>query len=246
MENHQGIRLSHILIRVSDLSSAVADYRAAGFTVTLGADPASAHNAMIYFEDGAFLELFTPPKTSRLTLIAASVLLGKAAAARFRLWTQPGEGFVEYAFESVSPKLAAEVVRLRAAGVRTSRALSRARQRLDNRKVRWQLSFPDNLELPFVMSAYDPPDEQSESARVHANGAKKIVGLHIEHPQPQDLGEELQRFIGGHPSDHGISLSQGGRYMIDRVTIAGLQEPVDASKMHGAKILPYLRATADQ
>ena len=237
---NQGIILSHVLIRVSDLEAAVADYRAAGFTVTLGSDPATAHNAMIYFEDGPFLELFTPPKISRITLIAAEGFLGKAAAARFRLWGQQGEGYVEYAFESTSKTLADEIARLRAAGIRTSRALSKSRRRLDNRKVRWQLTFPDSLELPFVMSAYDPPDEQSETARIHANGAKRISGLHIAHPLPQDHSQELERFIGGHLSAHGISLSQGPRYVIDRVNIDGLKWPVDPSKAHSAKILPNI------
>jgi hypothetical protein len=48
-KDDSGIVPSHYLIRVHDLAAAVADYQQAGFTVTRGSNPATAHNALIYF-----------------------------------------------------------------------------------------------------------------------------------------------------------------------------------------------------
>src|SRR5215510_8485974 len=52
--------LSHILIKVDDLPTAVADYERLGFTVTWGSEPTKTLNALIHFRAHAFLELFAP------------------------------------------------------------------------------------------------------------------------------------------------------------------------------------------
>ena len=52
-------RLDHLVIAVADLARAVEDYRALGFTVNIGGrhPGRTSHNALVVFEDGAYLEL---------------------------------------------------------------------------------------------------------------------------------------------------------------------------------------------
>ncbi|MDH5265076.1 MAG: VOC family protein, partial [Betaproteobacteria bacterium] len=51
--------LDHVVIAVADLAKAVEDYRALGFTVQIGGrhPGRTSHNALVVFEDGAYLEL---------------------------------------------------------------------------------------------------------------------------------------------------------------------------------------------
>ena len=50
--------IDHIVILVSELESAIADYTALGFSVVRGGDhPGVTHNALVAFADGTYLEL---------------------------------------------------------------------------------------------------------------------------------------------------------------------------------------------
>ncbi len=50
--------IDHLVVVTRDLGTAVAGYRALGFTVTPGGRHARAsHNALVAFADGAYLEL---------------------------------------------------------------------------------------------------------------------------------------------------------------------------------------------
>ena len=50
--------IDHLVIVVPELEAAVASYRGLGFTVVPGGrHPIGTHNALIAFEDGAYLEL---------------------------------------------------------------------------------------------------------------------------------------------------------------------------------------------
>ena len=52
----QGI--DHLVVVVPDLDTAIANYTALGFTVVPGGrHPIGSHNALIAFEDGAYIEL---------------------------------------------------------------------------------------------------------------------------------------------------------------------------------------------
>ena len=51
--------IDHIVILVTDLQTAIDDYRALGFTVTFGGEHAdgNTHNALVPFADGSYFEL---------------------------------------------------------------------------------------------------------------------------------------------------------------------------------------------
>ena len=69
------MKVSHILYKVKDLDEAVRKYRADGFVVEYG-KPKNPHNALVYFSEGLFLEVF---KQSSMPKFAKSILrlLGK-------------------------------------------------------------------------------------------------------------------------------------------------------------------------
>src|SRR2546422_3243001 len=77
--------IDHVVILVSDLAAASADYAKLGFTVVPGGEHADGltHNALISFEDGTYLELIAfkrpPPETHFF----------------YRPWS--GEGLIAYA-----------------------------------------------------------------------------------------------------------------------------------------------------
>ena len=72
------LRPSHVLCRVQNLATAVADFTNEGFSVRWGSRPEIAHNAFIDFESGIFIELFTPFPPSA----CADCLLRSAAWCR--------------------------------------------------------------------------------------------------------------------------------------------------------------------
>jgi hypothetical protein len=52
------MQISHVLYRVDDLHKAVKSMENAGFIVEYGTKPEKAYNAIIWFEEGIFIELF--------------------------------------------------------------------------------------------------------------------------------------------------------------------------------------------
>ncbi|WP_341282264.1 VOC family protein [Paenibacillus sp. FSL H8-0537] len=52
--------IGHVLIKTRQLQLAVKNFQQLGFTVTYRTDPSKTHNALIYLQDGSFLELFNP------------------------------------------------------------------------------------------------------------------------------------------------------------------------------------------
>jgi hypothetical protein len=58
MTKQSDCRISHVLYRVSDLHQAVEKLRDAGFIVEYGTEPEKAYNALIWFEQGCFVEIF--------------------------------------------------------------------------------------------------------------------------------------------------------------------------------------------
>ncbi|WP_337186911.1 VOC family protein [Phenylobacterium sp.] len=227
-------RLSHILIRVADLHAAVATYRALGFTCVWGADPDRAHNALIYFEEGPFLELFTPPAPSKARDGAVSLVAGPRAAARLRRWATPGEGPIEYAVEIPDFELGASRADLRKAGIRMSRPFRGRRRRPDGIELAWWLSMPSDLELPFLMGTYRPADDQPPEARRHLNGARRVAALDLTHPDPAGYATRLALYLADAPDGQGIRISEGKAYGVVGLRIEGLAHDIPPEAAHGA------------
>ncbi|MEJ7901966.1 MAG: VOC family protein, partial [Thermomicrobiales bacterium] len=164
--------IDHIVIAVNDLDQAVADYTAAGFTVTPGGQHANGetHNALIAFTDGTYFEIIawrTPDQPGDNTW-----------------WRrlQAGEGFVDYALRVAD--LDVEIDRLRTAGLEVPESTPGGRLRPDGQSVEWQTVRLDperHPSLPFYCHSTNDITLRvpSGQAAVHANGASGIHKIFI-------------------------------------------------------------------
>jgi catechol 2,3-dioxygenase-like lactoylglutathione lyase family enzyme len=168
-------QLDHVVIAVSDLARAVADYRALGFTVLEGGVHASGttHNALIVFADGTYLEL-----------LARTGAAPAPEALDFSPMLAHGEGLCGFALcVSELPALTTE---LRARGVPIGEPTLGARQRPDGVHLAWRLALIDGGFLPFLIEDLTPrtlrvPDDPALTT--HANGAHGISGIELVTPE---------------------------------------------------------------
>lgn len=267
--------IDHVVIAVRDLDQAIADFTAAGFTVTPGGEHVNGetHNALIAFLDGSYFELIA--------------------------WKQPdvphdtewwrrlsvGEGLVDYALRVAD--LDAEVARLRAAGLDVPDPVDGGRTRPDGQRAEWQTLRLDPARYPalpfYCHSTNDrglrvPTGEEA----THDNGVVGIEAIFVgvadleqaaadfgaiagiassERPSTVDTENDWRAFQVGavtvtlvHPTDPASELGQvvaaRGNVPIE-VALQGQAShvgPVDPELTHGAKlaIVPIASIHADR
>lgn len=172
--------LDHVVILVSDLDQAIADYTTLGFNVQRGGTHAdgSTHNALVGFADGSYLELiaFLQPSPGHRW--------GRFAA-------QGHEGFVDFAL--LPPSVGVVVERARQRGVAYQGPLDGGRTRLDGEVLRWQIGTPPSPDLPFLCGDLTPRAlrVREGEVRVHANGVQGIASITV---LVQDLAASLDRY----------------------------------------------------
>lgn len=164
--------IDHIVIAVQDLEAAVADYTAAGFTVTPGGEHTNGetHNALIAFADGTYFEI---------------IAWKNPDAATDTVWLrrlQAGEGFADYALRTAD--LEVEIIRLREQGLDVPDATPGGRLRPDGQAVEWQTVRLDPVghpSLPFYCHSTNDITLRvpSGQAMVHANGVTGIGKVFI-------------------------------------------------------------------
>src|SRR5262245_36633825 len=159
--------IDHIVILVSDLARASADYLALGFTVLPGGEHTggATHNALVIFADDTYLEL----------------IAFKRPEPGHRWWrhSSTGEGLVDYA---LLPSAAEDdIAAARARGVAYEGPADGGRLRPDGRQVAWQLGMPPTADLPFLCGDVTPRELRvpQGAVRQHSNGVTGIAGLTI-------------------------------------------------------------------
>ncbi len=162
-------KLDHVIIAVDDLDAAVADYRSLGFTTTYGGRHANTatHNALICFQDGAYLELLAPTGDAPLPgMTDFSPLLAH------------GEGLAGYAM--LSHDLIADAEALRARGAQVGDVGEGRRKRTDGIELQWRTAEIDGGKSPFLIQDVTPrnlrvPDDLATV--MHPNGVSGIAKL---------------------------------------------------------------------
>ncbi|MEM7079996.1 MAG: VOC family protein [Pseudomonadota bacterium] len=190
---------SHYLVRVQNLHEAVADYEAAGFSVTWGSDPQRAHNAMIHFRNGGFLEIFNPrPPGAAGTLqkgvAAIGARLQQPLLVRLHRW-QSSQGLCDYALESSAP-LTEAAAQARQRGAQPGKIRDFSRRGADGIMTRWQICAAHSADLPFMMGPYDPTPQINEAQLTHANGIDQLRGMTLTTPNPKRYAEDLAALLG--------------------------------------------------
>lgn len=168
------MKLSHILYKVEDLEKAVKEFTEMGFTVVYGSNPKKATNAMIWFEEGPFIELFTLSMSSFLMGIITFVLklMGKKSLLkRVILYQTSPTGFCDTSIETEERDLSTYTDFMEDKGFPCDTTKVK-RTNIKGEKLIWQISAPPRIDIPFLMSAYNI--EQRPDSIVHKNGAKCI------------------------------------------------------------------------
>ncbi len=166
--------IDHVVIASDDLSAAIVNARAAGFTVIPGGVHGSgnSHNALIGFSDGSYLELFAP--TPR----------GRTAEHRWFGRIRNGGGLVDFCL--LGAHLDTEIARIRECGIEYSQLFAMARVAPDGTRIDWRLSTPPGVTgqtgWPFMIEDTTPrairvPHAPAELR--HANGSKGVAGITV-------------------------------------------------------------------
>jgi catechol 2,3-dioxygenase-like lactoylglutathione lyase family enzyme len=163
------LRLDHLVILVPDLDTAVADYRALGFTVQPGGTHAggATHNALVLFADGAYLELIAFLRDEPSHRWGAHAARGHS-------------GFVDHALlpSSVPDAVAAA----NAGGVAYQGPFDGGRLRPDGQRLVWQIGTPPSPDLPFLCGDITPRGlrvPEDDALRTHANGATGVAAVTV-------------------------------------------------------------------
>jgi catechol 2,3-dioxygenase-like lactoylglutathione lyase family enzyme len=196
-------RLDHVVIAVHDLARAVDDYRALGFNVQLGGrhPGRTSHNALIAFEDGAYLELIAWPEPGR-------------TERWYHALQEHGEGFMDFAL--IPEDIPRAIEEARARGLALSGPLEGSRLRPDGREIRWRTARQATFDLPFLCGDVTERDLRvpAGEARRHANGASGIASLTVS---VHDLGRSLQAYAAllGEPLAQPDTVVGGTRLVLE-------------------------------
>ncbi|WP_369203592.1 VOC family protein [Streptomyces sp. PU-14G] len=225
-------RCSHVLVRVHDLPRAVDGFRAAGFQVAYATAPErKALHAHVWFPEGPVIELVTTPPVARWMRLAVDLRFGRGAGERMLRWAGQEEGFCDLALLVEDVELADLTRELAADGVPCGRAVRWRRRRPDGNETHFAFSYPRSGRLPFLVTAYDPPQHPADVR--HPNGARAISRI-VLGVRPADL-PAVRRLAGDAP---GLRLEEAPVTAVRDVHLAGLAEPLDRALLHGAVLVP--------
>ncbi|MEA1885105.1 MAG: VOC family protein [Thermotogota bacterium] len=169
------MKLSHVLYKVKHLKRAVDKFRKMGFEVEYGKKE-NPYNALIYFSEGAYLELFESsgmPSTAKVLFR----LFGKGGfVKRLDYFDRASEGLLDISIENNKTHFYEEQKIL---DTYSKKYFIIRSKRIDTKDRRLQMKclFPYDLSIPFLMNYFniDPKPKNF----IHPNGVKKIrsIGL---------------------------------------------------------------------
>jgi catechol 2,3-dioxygenase-like lactoylglutathione lyase family enzyme len=207
-------RLDHLVILVSDLDLAAADYERLGFAVTSGGEHADGltRNALVPFGDGSYFELvtFLNPEDPTDNIWGWRGFL-------------PREGLIDYCV--ASDDLESDVRRLQSLGFGVDGPDDGGRRLPDGLEIRWRsarMRQEDRL-LPFMIEDLTPRELRVPGgpAAEHPNGATGIARLELSAPDVEEAAASLSMLL---ETDTGASLQLG----------AGMLSPVATEKEDAA------------
>lgn len=159
--------LDHLVVMFRELAPAIAAYRDLGFTVVPGGEhPVGTHNALITFDDGAYLEL----------------IAFKTANDKHRWWNakEKGGGFIDFCM--ATDDLAADLASFRQAGVAMADPVPGGRARPDGYKLSWVTASapaPFIFQAPFLIQDHTPRPERIGRETRHPNGVTGVASITV-------------------------------------------------------------------
>jgi hypothetical protein len=238
-------RLDHLVILVSDLDVAAADYERLGFVVTPGGEHADGltRNALMPFGDGSYFELvsFLDPEDPTDNVWGWRGFL-------------PHEGLIDYCV--TSDDLESDVRRLESLGFGVDGPDDGGRRLPDGAKIRWRSARmrQEGRLLPFLIEDLTPRGLRVPGgpATEHPNGATGVSSLELSTRDVQEAAASLVRLIDA-KDDPGTTVSLGacvlspvatekgdatapGPLAVELVGEARASQELDPLLAHGANI----------
>ena len=236
------LKCAHVICKVSDIKQAVIDFRKLGFSVEWGSNPKKADNALIWFNEGPFIELFEEKSFYYKFNKMISIFCGSAAGNKLRKWYLMKEGWCDVAGEDINNNeniiedakanckqlddLRKKIQRI---DLDTSKVIKWSRRKPNGKIVRYSIFYLSPVEYPFVVSKYD--SLQRPRKIVHENGALEIEKIIISVP-PKMIKKYMYLF----KNDSRIEIRKGNSLAISNVLIKGISCDLNKNLMHGAKI----------
>jgi hypothetical protein len=234
------LKCSHITFKVNNIADVIRDYQALGFSIEWGSAPERANNALLWFEQGPFIEFFQIPRPFAYLSFPLGLIYGNAAGERWRAWSKAGEGWCDVALEpdhihdQEMPDAAENRRILRRiksavnnAGISTSRIIKGRRIRPDGMKVRYSLFAPVPSGLPFIVSNYDPPQRPEKIE--HPNGASGVEWVKMG--VSKDLLHQFSALTAGDPW---LRMEPSAKTSVMEIGLYGLKKRLEAKLLHGA------------
>lgn len=174
--------LDHVVIAVPELDRARAAYAALGFHVLAGGEHPgrTSHNALVVFEDGAYLEL----------------IAWRGPAPQERWWRTlqaDGEGLVDFAL--LPPDAAQALEAARGRGLTTLYGpVDGGRVRPDGAQLRWTTARHETPDVPFLCSDVTPRGlrvPEGAAQHSHPNGATGVSEVRVA---VHDIRQSLARY----------------------------------------------------
>jgi catechol 2,3-dioxygenase-like lactoylglutathione lyase family enzyme len=204
--------VEHVYIKADDLTRVTADYRALGFTVTPGGarriPGGSVRNAMAYFADGTFLEIFAAspsPLLSTLRALAQPWLVARLgrtrrfeSLARMMAILRRPEGLTGYVL--LSTAFQSDFAAARDRGFDWGKPVTMGRTRPDGRTVRWTIAAPSGPEVGALRSPYTPEIPHDPAEVHHANGVTGLAEVTLVVRDLAASAERLERALGVPPA----------------------------------------------
>ena len=195
------LRLDHVVIAVADLERTIGLCTQAGFTVVPGGrhPGRNTRNALIVFEDGAYLELITYA----------------APSPDERWWREldaHGDGLVDFAL--LPQDLPATIAQAQARGLTDLRGpLPGSRDRPDGVHIAWQTARQAHHDLPFLCADLTPRALRvpEGAVRRHRNGARGIAAVTVAVKDVQASLGRYRALLGDEAMGHGDVLLEGAR-----------------------------------
>ncbi|MEN4546041.1 VOC family protein [Pantoea agglomerans] len=232
------LNCSHILCKVDNLRDAVALLEQAGFSVQWGGKPEKAHNALVWFEQGPFLEFFELPRAFRWLSYPFGWRFGRAAGERLRHWALAPSGWCDVALEPQQYQPADPLnldrvsEHLRQHTLAGSRLVKGRRISANGEQVHYRFMALADRHLPFIVSHYHPLQRPAQIN--HANGARGVACVNFL--LPAESHTSLLRLL---PTDGWLNALSSDRRQVSSVTLTGWQAlPQTSDFIHSLFTVP--------
>lgn len=231
----------HVVLNVHNLDQACKDFENAGFKVIPGGIHGGglSKNALIFFRDDSFIELFALTTSWKIKLIRVLKKLkffkqyqySKKWGLAYRFYSRAMElktGIIDICF--LSDDYEGDHQRINDEGIFLTKSLSARRKKPGSGVAKWEMAAPFINELPFFRSAYQPPRELESDDTVHPNGITSINRVTVVVLDYKDMSSKYEVFLGQKPA--AISDKEGSR---TRFRLKNTE--VDLVKASDAKVL---------